>query len=98
MVKCTAAPLLQIGRKLGTGNAGPFIGYTGTGTNGSSGEGPPNPPNVQSVVAAGHPYSEDGRIPGQHGQDLRSRDVDGISMESDNSQKVIFKKTVEQDV
>ncbi|TKA72139.1 hypothetical protein B0A55_06366 [Friedmanniomyces simplex] len=119
MVNCTAAPLLQVGRKLGAGNAGPFIGYTGTGTNGSGGEGlrsrkhvsikdaydldsvtrgKLSPRNVQSVVAGGNAYSQDGRIPGQHSQGVRSRDDDGVSMESDNSQKFITKRTVEQDV
>jgi hypothetical protein len=39
MINCTAAPLFQIGRKLGAGNAGPLIGYTGDTAYGSGGSG-----------------------------------------------------------
>ncbi|KAK5687956.1 hypothetical protein LTR17_026617 [Elasticomyces elasticus] len=112
MINCTAAPLLQMGRKLGAGSAGPIIGYTWTRTYGSDGS------RLQSRKHASVPDGYDmdavtksklgprnvlssvvgGRLPRQHSQGVRSREVDGISMESDNSQKIIISKTVEQEV
>ena len=120
MVNCTAAPLLQIGRQLGAGGAGPIIGYTGNGTYGSGGSGfrsrnrvslkdaydmdsitrgKLGPRNVQStVVAGGRANGHNGRLVGQHNHGRGRHDVDGISVESDSSQKIIIRKTVEQEV
>ncbi|KAK4898403.1 hypothetical protein LTR27_003999 [Elasticomyces elasticus] len=118
MINCTAAPLLQMGRRLGAGRAGPIIGYTGTRTCGSDGSGLQSrkhasvpdgydmdtvtkgklgPRNVLSSVVGGA-YGGEKRLPKQHSRGVESRDVDGVSMESDNSQMIIIRKTVEQEV
>ncbi|KAK5708143.1 hypothetical protein LTR97_000683 [Elasticomyces elasticus] len=118
MINCTAAPLLQMGRKLGGGSAGPIIGYTGAETYGSGGSGLQSrkhasvsdgydmdtmikgklaPREVLWTVVGGA-YGGEKRLPKQHIRGAESRDVDGVSMESDNSQMIIIRKTVEQEV
>ncbi|KAK6414462.1 hypothetical protein LTR81_011834 [Elasticomyces elasticus] len=118
MINCTAAPLLQMGRRLGAGSAGPIIGYTGTRTYGSDGswlqsrkhasvpdgydmdavtKSKLGPRNVLSSVVGGA-YGGERRLPKQHDRGVKSSDIDGVSMESDNSQMIIIRKTVEQEV
>ncbi|KAK5140821.1 hypothetical protein LTR32_006474 [Rachicladosporium monterosium] len=120
MINSTAAPLLQVGRKLGAGNDGPFIGYTGGTACGSGGSGLRSkkhvairdaydmdnvtraklgPGNVEATVqAAGDPYTPNGRMRGLRSGSGSGRDIDGLSVESDSSRKIIIRKTVEQQV
>ncbi|KAK4554104.1 hypothetical protein LTR86_008945 [Recurvomyces mirabilis] len=119
MISCTAAPLLQIGRHLGSMNIGPIIdGKTNTyGSRGSANHstkrgtrghtydmGPVTRAKLgvgqtrSSVVAVENPYLPDRRANKVRDRDEDVIESDGASVESDNSRRIIIKKTVDLEV